>query len=220
MTTINASLEDPFTAEVLELSGNFSNYLLFFVSTDAKFPEVIYEFYAAAAMAKTPEESFEKYEAVRRTSLDGLLEIRDHPILGTKSYEFAILEAKVHASLEKLERHYNALDWRKCFVQRHFVVAIGAMQMNHLSLGTNKFPSISEFFNELAALRNSVFENSRASNIAAYLENSSFIRQQSIYRLRYEALQNSPFSNYPPLDEIVAMEDELSIRVLFEEATH
>lgn len=215
---VSGSPIDPFTREFYNLNKAFCSYFMLFYQEYEIMPDFDYQFDSASV--RTAEDGLDNYEKVRKNSVDVLKMIKEYPVSVIKPEALAQLEIGVCGSLSILEKQYSFLDWRKLLVQKHFKAFIGDIQVGFGFAGPNQPPSVERFFIELSDLRDSVFEDSAGKYVEAYLEACYSIREETDYQLYLKACIREASERLKLMETLVAMEDELSVRVLFEEATH
>ena len=213
-------LHDPYTRICASITPLFSEFLMDKVLNAGAapgFPPAVKELYAYTAIGL--EDSLEDYQAYVKLIPEAVQSLRKAKNYSEDTEALDRLQISVDELMSELKFYYDAMNWRKVFVQRHFTALLRAVSTVTTTGPQPHRSSIRGFLVSLAALRDEIFTSSDTSRIEEYLESSAEIRRHDSYMLRRFQVEREERRSLEPLSAIEDLEDEILVRVLLEDAT-
>lgn len=215
-----ALVYDPYTracAKVIPIFREFVMAKAWRYDTVPGFPAAIRRFYPYKA--RDLESSLGDYSAYVRLIPEVVENLRTDPTYGEDIEALAQLKLSADALLSELKFHYEGMNWRKVFVQRHFMALL--RDLDTIFTTAKQLPprTIRSLVESLSHTRDEIFQASTAERIEEYLELAAEFRSQESYLLRRIQLEREEGVTIAPLNTLEELENDLLVRVLFEDAT-
>ena len=219
-TSTRALFYDPYTRACAEATLIFNEFLppkAFIAGTASGFPSAIRELYTYKATDL--ESSLGNYSAYVRLIPKAIESLRTDPTYGEGIEALAQLKLSADALLSELKFHYEEMNWRKVFVERHFTALL--RDLDTIFTPAKQLPPriIRSLVESLSHVRDEIFQASTTERIEEYLELAAEFRSQESYLLRRIQLEREEGITIAPLNTLEELENDLLVRVLFEDAT-
>lgn len=219
-TSTRDLLHDPYTRACAKVIPIFSEFLMakaLRAGTAPGFPSTIQELYTYSA--RDLELSLGDYSDYVRLIPEAIESLRTDPTYGEDIEALAQLKLSADALLSELKFHYEGMNWRKIFVQRHFMALLKDPDTIFTTAKQIHARTIRSIVVSLGRVRDEIFQASTTERIEEYLELAAGVRSQESYLLRRIQLEREERVTIAPLNTLEELENDLLVRVLFEDAT-
>lgn len=213
-------LHDPYTRACAKVTPIFSEFLMgkaLRAGTAPGFPPAVQELYAYSA--RDLESSLGDYSNYVRVIPKAIESLRTDPTYGEDIEALAQLKLSADELLSELKFYHEGMNWRKIFVQRHFMTLLRDPDTIFTTAKQVHARTIRSIVVSLGHVRDEIFQASTTERIEEYLELAASVRSQESYLLRRIQLEREEGVTIAPLSTLEELENDLLVRVLFEDAT-
>lgn len=213
-------IHDPYTRACAGITPLFSEFLMEKVMngrTAPGFPPAVQELYAYAVMEL--EDSLNDYSAYVSLIPEAVKSLRTAPSYCEDIEALERLKHSTDALLSELKFYHDSMNWRKIFVQRHFTALLGDLSTLVTTAPQPHAPGIHAIVVSLGGIRDEIFRSSSTTLIEEYLELAAAVRSQDSFMLRRIQLEREERRTPTPLSVLEELENDILVRVLFEDAT-